>query len=86
MSDEAKNPGDQAQIAEWRMSEVMLPERPDDSEWRKALALRLLLPLTALVTIVCAAFINPIAEQVVVLVLLVAIMAVHLYAQWRRPR
>jgi hypothetical protein len=63
MSDEAKNPDDPAHIARWRMSEETLPQRPDDSEWHKALALRLLLPLGAPVTIVCAAFINPVVEQ-----------------------
>jgi hypothetical protein len=33
MSDVADKPGDQANLAEWRMTEETLPERPDDRQW-----------------------------------------------------
>jgi hypothetical protein len=55
MSEEPNEPRGQAIIADWRMTEVTLPERPDDSEWRKKIALRLL-PLAALVVVECVSF------------------------------
>jgi len=88
MSDEPKKPGEtwleQAKADGWRMSEVTIPERPDDREWRKTLALRLI-PLGALaVMALCAVFLKPSVELIVANVLIGAVTAVEAYVHFRR--
>jgi hypothetical protein len=44
-------------IAEWRMSEETIPERPDDPEWRRSITIRLLY-VAAFVVSLGVSFIN----------------------------
>jgi hypothetical protein len=88
MSDEPKKRQDtwleRAKADGWRMSEVTIPERPDDTEWRKALALRLV-PLGALAVMgLCALFLKPSIEVIVANVLIGVVTAIEAYAHFRR--
>jgi len=90
MSDEPGKADDtwleQAKADGWHMSEVTIPERPDDREWRKALALRLF-PLGALaVMALCAVFLKPSIELIVANVLIGAVAAVEAYFHFHRRR
>jgi hypothetical protein len=86
MHDSAPKPDDRlrAELGTWRMTEETIPPRPDDTEWRKAVALRLL-PFAFLVLYLCLIpFMNLAVERVVGFVLLVAVEAVTEYARRRR--
>jgi hypothetical protein len=75
---------ERAEADGWHMSAVTIPERPDDREWRKSLALRLL-PLGALgVMALCAVFLKPAIELIVANVLIGAVTAVEAYVHFRR--
>jgi hypothetical protein len=88
MSDEPQEQHDtwleRAKADGWHMSEVTIPEKPDDRDWRHALALRLV-PLGALaVMALCALFLKPSIEVIVANVLIGVVTAVEAYAHFRR--
>jgi amino acid permease len=57
------------------MTEASLPERPDDSEWRKAMAIRLL-PFAALVVLMALWLINVKLGDTAAIVLIPIVAAV----------
>jgi hypothetical protein len=60
---------------EVRMTEASLPERPDDREWRKAMAIRLL-PFAALVVLMALWLINVKWGDIAAIVLIPIVAAV----------
>jgi len=79
MSDESEN-------AEWRMTEEAIPERPDDCEWRKGMALRLLTLAFLVVLMGVAAVINVKWSVMVGTVLMPALAAVSFHFRRHRGR
>ena len=76
---------DEPDTAEWRMTEVQLPERPDDSEWRKAMAIRLL-PFATLVVLLGLGLINVKWADIAGIVLVPIVGAVMFHFRRYRSR
>ena len=75
---------DEWKITDWRMTEETLPERPDDREWRKAMALGLF-PFAALAVMLLGfIFLKASVGLIVADVLIGAVMVVNVYAHSRR--
>jgi len=63
-------------IAEWRMTEETIPDRPDDPEWRRSVAIRLFY-VAALVVSLGVGFVNVKLSSILGSVLLALVASFH---------